>query len=235
MQGKIQLQNSALAIVALLCLRERGWEISDAAIVNGIANTRWPGRLQWFTWRGHKILIDGAHNPASAEVLREFVDSLLGRQRTAGSGQKAEEDAETRRHRNAENSIQNSKLKTQNSFPTPYSPLPTPLPTHWVMGMLSTKDHADVFKALLRGGDRLYLIPVPDHSSAIPEQLAAIAQEVCPDLAECQTFPDVITALEAAIAENLPKREDTSDKQLTVLCGSLYLIGHFFKLTNRLE
>jgi len=100
------------------------------------------------------------------------------------------------------------------------------------MGMLSTKDHADVFKALLRGGDRLYLAPVPDHSSATPEELAAIAQEVCPDLAKCQTFPDVITALEAAIGEDLSEREDISDKQLTVLCGSLYLIGHFFKLAS---
>jgi dihydrofolate synthase / folylpolyglutamate synthase len=30
-------------------------------------------------------------------------------------------------------------------------------PVHWLMGMLSTKDHADIFEALLREGDRLTL------------------------------------------------------------------------------
>ena len=172
LQGAIQLQNSALAIAALQILREQGWQIPDQAIVEGMGKTQWPARLQWFPWRDRTILLDGAHNPASAEVLRQFVDTLA-------------------------------------------SPN-----IHWVMGMLSTKDHADVFKALLRPGDSLYLVPVPDHSSADPTKLAILAQDVCPNLATCQIYPDVLQALEAAIpiAENPP---------LTILCGSLYLIGNF--------
>jgi dihydrofolate synthase/folylpolyglutamate synthase len=199
LQGSIQLHNSALAIAALLFLQEQGWQIADEAIASGIAKTQWTGRLQWFNWQGHRILIDGAHNPASAEVLREFVDH-------------------------------------QKADPTPHTPHPTPHtphPTHWVMGMLSTKDHADVFQALLRGGDRLYLVPVPDHSSAEPEELAILAREVCPDLADCQTFSEVTTALETAMARGLSEREDMLNEPLTVLCGSLYLIGHFFKLVSR--
>lgn len=177
LQGAIQLQNSALAIAALHLLQQQGWTISEAAIVNGIAKTQWTGRLQWFAWNDHKILIDGAHNPASAEVLRQYVDTL-GRSHI-----------------------------------------------HWVMGMLSTKDHADVFKALLRGGDRLSIVPVPDHSSAMPEQLAALAHEVCPDLASCQVFGDVVQALGTALYE----AEQANSHPLVVLCGSLYLIGHFLK------
>ena len=188
--GAIQRHNSALAIAALQLLRQQGWQVSDEAIVNGIAKTKWAGRLQWFTWQGRTILIDGAHNPASAEVLRQFVES-------------------------AESGIDRGT------------------PIHWVMGMLSTKDHADVFKALLRGGDRLSLVPVPDHSSADPEQLAALASEVCPHLAVCQTYPDVIAALEVATSSRLPDQPMTATqtkpaKPLTVLCGSLYLIGRFF-------
>ncbi|MBD2069413.1 bifunctional folylpolyglutamate synthase/dihydrofolate synthase [Leptolyngbya sp. FACHB-671] len=95
-------------------------------------------------------------------------------------------------------------------------------PIHWVMGMLTTKDHADVFKALLRGGDRLYLVPVPDHLSAEPEALAKLALEICPDLASCEVCEDAIDALQTATK--------TGATEFTpVLCGSLYLIGHFFR------
>ena len=87
----------------------------------------------------------------------------------------------------------------------------------WLMGMLETKDHTGVFGALLRSGDRLHLVPVPGHLSADPQVLAAIAQELCPALSICQTHSSLETALPNAIAQ-----------QPTVLCGSLYLIGHFY-------
>lgn len=169
LQGEIQLHNSALAIAAIQFLRQQNWNISDDAIVNGIAHTTWAGRMQWYEWQGNRILIDGAHNPASAIALRQFVDSLNR-------------------------------------------------PIHWVMGMLTTKDHADVFRALLRSQDSLYLVPVPGHSSADPSELATLAKEICPGLETCQVYPDVFAGLQAAQSKNL-----------TVLCGSLYLIGDFFQ------
>ncbi len=88
------------------------------------------------------------------------------------------------------------------------------------MGMLSTKDHQEIFQALLRPNDQLYLVPVPNHSSANPEELAKLARDICPELSICNTFPDVTSALEAAFS---------STDDLVVLCGSLYLIGHFLK------
>ncbi|MDJ0725351.1 MAG: folylpolyglutamate synthase/dihydrofolate synthase family protein [Prochloraceae cyanobacterium] len=91
-------------------------------------------------------------------------------------------------------------------------------PVNWVMGMLTTKDHSEILQTLLRNGDRLFLVPVPEHSSAAPEELAALATNICPQLTEIKTFPDLFTALEAA------KDKET----LTVLCGSLYLVGYFF-------
>ena len=74
LQGAVQLNNVALAIAASLLLRQDGWEITNEALTSGISQTRWAGRLQWYNWRGRKILIDGAHNTDSVKVLRSFLD-----------------------------------------------------------------------------------------------------------------------------------------------------------------
>jgi dihydrofolate synthase/folylpolyglutamate synthase len=171
--GKFQLMNSAIAIATLQTLQQQGWQISPTAIENGIAKTQWPGRLQQTTWKSRNILIDGAHNPAAAIALREYVDRL-------------------------------------NNHPSPIN---------WVIGILATKDCDDILKALLKKGDRLYLVPVPDQNSSSPAELAALAQIICPELTLCQAFPDLTTALDAAV---------TGDN-LTILCGSLYLVGYFLQ------
>lgn len=74
--GEMQLTNSAIAIATIQTLRQARWQISDAAIVEGMAKTQWLGRIQQTTWQGHPILIDGAHNAAAAIVLRQYVDTL---------------------------------------------------------------------------------------------------------------------------------------------------------------
>jgi dihydrofolate synthase / folylpolyglutamate synthase len=171
--GDMQLMNSALAIATFKTLRQQGWMISDQAIQAGMAKTQWPGRLQWTQWQGIKLLIDGAHNPAAAKVLRHYVDQL------------------------------------------------EPTPVHWLMGMLSTKDHADIFQVLLRKGDRLTLVPVPEHSSADPLQLAELARSICPELERCETAVDLV--------EGLKLLQDEA-AGLKILCGSLYLVGEFLGL-----
>ena len=65
----------------------------------------------------------------------------------------------------------------------------------WIMGMLSTKEHAGIFQALMRPGDRLYLVPVTDRSSAPPKELALLAADICPQLIEIKTYPDLFIAL----------------------------------------
>lgn len=182
--GGHQLMNSALAIATILILRQQGWHISDTAIHQGMQNTTWHGRIQWEHWQGYDLLIDGAHNPAAAAVLRNYVD-------------------------------QSDRVSR---------------PVHWVMGILSTKDHVDIFEALLREGDRLSLVPVPDHSSADPTDLAAIAQQICPTLEKCETYPDLFDALTIACQSSQHHSNQPKPCQKTVvLCGSLYLIGYFFR------
>lgn len=186
--GEVQLNNSALAIATLRTLQQQGWSITEEAIQQGMAQTQWPGRLQWADWQGMKLLIDGAHNTAAATALRHYLDQ---------------------------------------SFPAQ--------PIHWLMGMLSTKDHRDIFAALLKPGDRLTLVPVPEHSTADPQALAALALDVCPDLQDCTVADGLSKGLQTLAEGANPEGADpdpppASSPPLPVLCGSLYLVGEFFKM-----
>ncbi len=172
LQGDVQLGNVSVAIATVLLLRQDGWEVTNEALTQGIAETKWPGRLQWYNWRGHKILIDGAHNYDSSRVLRSFLDQQESRK------------------------------------------------NHWVMGMLATKDHAEMFKMLLRSGDSLYLVPVPGHQSADLAKLVELAKSIQSDLERVWVFDDVMKGLQAAT-------DAQKKSEGVVLCGSLYLLGDF--------
>lgn len=74
--GKVQLINSALAVASLQLLQRQGWQVSLAALQAGMAGAQWRGRLQWLEWQGRRLLVDGAHNPAAAESLRQYADTL---------------------------------------------------------------------------------------------------------------------------------------------------------------
>lgn len=68
--GEHQYENAALAVSAACYLMERGWTVS--AIQKGLACTGWPGRLE----KIHSIppiIIDAAHNPDGAFVLRNYL------------------------------------------------------------------------------------------------------------------------------------------------------------------
>ena len=71
--GAHQQVNSAIAITALRALQAQGWEISTAHIQQGMAQTQWPGRLQWIDWQGRSVLLDGAHNGDAAQQLGQFM------------------------------------------------------------------------------------------------------------------------------------------------------------------
>jgi dihydrofolate synthase / folylpolyglutamate synthase len=63
--GSHQRQNAALAIAAARAMAESA---DDAAIERGLARVRWPGRFEVFG-RAPPVVLDGAHNGASAEAL----------------------------------------------------------------------------------------------------------------------------------------------------------------------
>jgi dihydrofolate synthase/folylpolyglutamate synthase len=105
-------------------------------------------------------------------------------------------------------------------------------PIIWVIGMLANKDHAEVFEALLRPGDRLHGVPVPDHQTVEPADLVAIAQRCCPQLAEVQIHRDAVVGLESVLEQLDPEIAPTPT---VVLCGSIYMIGEVLKRMEELQ
>ena len=71
--GRYQLENAATAVAALEVLAGRGFNISRDSITAGLAKVSWPGRFQ-IVRHSPLIVVDGAHNPASARGLRQSIE-----------------------------------------------------------------------------------------------------------------------------------------------------------------
>jgi dihydrofolate synthase/folylpolyglutamate synthase len=72
MAGKFQVKNAVTAATAAGHLARAGFQIPPEAIREGLQSASWPGRLEII--RQHPlILLDGAHNPAAAREVAEFV------------------------------------------------------------------------------------------------------------------------------------------------------------------
>ena len=68
--GDYQQENAITAVAALEVLAEKGFNISRDNIVDGLAQTSWPGRFQILR-REPLLVVDGAHNPDSARKLKQ--------------------------------------------------------------------------------------------------------------------------------------------------------------------
>jgi dihydrofolate synthase/folylpolyglutamate synthase len=74
--GRHQVRNGLAALLSLQVLRSIGWNIPIEAMIGGLRDVHWPGRLQMV--REHPlVLLDVAHNPAGTKALvtalREFL------------------------------------------------------------------------------------------------------------------------------------------------------------------
>jgi len=79
LRGKFQVKNAVAAVTAAWRLSQDGFRINRAAIVKGLQSTSWPGRLEKIL-EHPLVLLDGAHNPAAARELAEFIqEELRGR------------------------------------------------------------------------------------------------------------------------------------------------------------
>lgn len=74
--GRHQVDNAMTAIAVADALRSRGHRIEDSAIIDGIAHTRVPGRLEVMGQRP-LLVADGAHNADSARALATALRDYL--------------------------------------------------------------------------------------------------------------------------------------------------------------
>jgi dihydrofolate synthase / folylpolyglutamate synthase len=75
LHGEHQKMNAAVAIAAL---QAAGVTTSDNAIARGLESVEWPARFQ--IW-DERLVIDGAHNPASARILAQTWREEFGDER----------------------------------------------------------------------------------------------------------------------------------------------------------
>lgn len=68
--GEHQAENASIAVACVEELRRQGWNISEQDVLEGLATTRWPARLEVIQ-RSPLVLLDCAHNVASARALVE--------------------------------------------------------------------------------------------------------------------------------------------------------------------
>ncbi len=73
--GAHQVENAVTAAIALYRLG-----VGRETIAGGIAQTRWPGRLERIS-EDPEIILDGAHNPAGARALAAYIDRFYAGRR----------------------------------------------------------------------------------------------------------------------------------------------------------
>jgi dihydrofolate synthase/folylpolyglutamate synthase len=90
--GPFQRDNIALATAAAHALVPTFPRITEATIAQGVATTRWRGRLERLRVGTKEIWIDGAHNAHAAAAIGPFIDRALGRPRLLVFGIMADKD-----------------------------------------------------------------------------------------------------------------------------------------------
>ena len=75
LRGRHQVENAMTVILIAEQLKQLGWKIEKQAIEKGLSRVVWSGRLQLIESAKLPVpvLVDGAHNPAGAETLRNFL------------------------------------------------------------------------------------------------------------------------------------------------------------------
>ena len=90
--GVHQLKNAAVVLSIIDTLQEKGWNISEEHVYNGLKFARWPGRFDIVS-RDPLFIIDGGHNPQCIEALvLNIQDYLKDRKVIALTGVLADKD-----------------------------------------------------------------------------------------------------------------------------------------------
>ena len=92
--GAYQLNNAAVVLTAVEVLRRKGWSISDDAVREGLAHTRWPARFE-VLHRDPVFIVDGGHNPHGIRATAESLQRIFpGQKFVFVTGVMADKDVE---------------------------------------------------------------------------------------------------------------------------------------------
>ena len=92
--GAYQMNNAAVVLETVEVLRQRGWSVSDEAVRQGLADTRWPARFEVLR-RDPVFIVDGGHTPHGIRATAESLRLLFpGRKITFVTGVMADKDVE---------------------------------------------------------------------------------------------------------------------------------------------
>lgn len=93
--GSYQMNNAAVVLETVAALRERGWNVPDDAVRQGMAATRWPARFEVLR-RDPVFIVDGGHNPHGIRATAESLKRLFpGKKFTFVTGVMADKDVES--------------------------------------------------------------------------------------------------------------------------------------------
>lgn len=168
--GAHQAVNAAVATMALSIIMKQDNRVNENDLREGLARAKWKGRFEIHTIAGKTYVMDGAHNPAGAEALKEALEEQYPDKRRI-----------------------------------------------LVFTSLQDKDTETVIQLLIRKGDRVFLCEAPTPRTRKPEDIEAMIKAQAIDAA-CTAEPSVEAALEAASKE-------ATDKDVVLICGSLYILG----------
>ena len=73
LKGAYQPYNAAVVLEIVNVMREKGIEIPEKAVTDGLKNTQWPARFEWVR---DNIVIDGAHNLDGIKALKQSLLEL---------------------------------------------------------------------------------------------------------------------------------------------------------------
>ena len=69
------MDNCACALSLIEAAGERGLDVGETAVRDGLRTVQWPGRLEVVD-RTPLVVLDGAHNPAAAAAIAEYMQAF---------------------------------------------------------------------------------------------------------------------------------------------------------------
>lgn len=78
--GKYQVENASMAIAVAELLNNMNYIIDKKAIIEGLGNSKWPGRFE-IVHRDPIVILDGAHNPNGVAMFGESLKKYIPNKR----------------------------------------------------------------------------------------------------------------------------------------------------------